>query len=238
MLRVALTGGSRGIGLAIAARLVRDGHAVHVLARTDAAAWRQSAGELADRVTYHAGDVTDRVAAGDWLVQAAGAMGGLDVLINNAGVLAFDNTHELSPENLDRQIAVNLTAPLALSSAALKIMLAQDTGGHILNVSSVAGVKATPKLAAYGAAKAGLVHLTRCIAAEYARRKIRCNAICPGALATGLMSPAVLPFVKKAIPLGEFQRVEDVAGLVAWMLLEEAAGLTGAVVSLDGGLSL
>jgi len=199
--------------------------------------WRSAAGGLGDQVAYHRLDLTHYDSARDRLQQIAGEMGGLDALINNAGVMAFENAHEATSESIRRHLAVNLEAPIHLTGAALSIMVAQGSG-QIINIASVAAVKATPKLAVYSAAKAGLLQYTRSIAAEYAAKKIRANVICPGCVETALTSRVMYALIKRGIPLGEFQTPQEIAGLVNWLLSEEARNVTGAVFSMDGGMSL
>jgi NAD(P)-dependent dehydrogenase (short-subunit alcohol dehydrogenase family) len=165
-------------------------------------------------------------------------MGGVDVLINNAGIMNFENAHESTEVVVRNQIAVNLEAPIHLSAVAIKSMLQQEAGGHILNIASVAGLKATPKLAVYSATKAGLIQYTRSLASEYATRRIRANVICPGAITTGLTSRIMFTLIQKTVPLGQLQTVGEVASLAAWLISEDARSVTGSVYSLDGGMSL
>lgn len=235
---VVLTGGSSGIGLASARALVAAGHSLDVLGRRGAEGFRASAGDLADRVAYHPVDVTDVDRAAAVVRQIAVERGRLDVLVNNAGTMSFENAHEATPAAVRSHLATNLEAPILLSAAAISVMVEQTGGGAILNVASVAGLKATPKLAVYAASKAGLVHYTRSIAAEYAGRKIRANALCPGAVRTNLTSRLMFSMIEKSVPLGRLQTAEEVARLVVWLVSDEAASVTGAVFSMDGGMSL
>ncbi len=238
MKRIAITGASSGIGLAIAKRLTAEGHVVHVLALDTRERWQEVGKDLVNNTTYHSVDLMEFEAASAALQAAIEEMKGIDVLINNAGVMSFENAHDSTFESVRKHIAVNLEAPALLTAIALKAMLEQDSGGHIINISSVAGLKATPKLAVYGATKAGLLHYTRAVAAEYASKKIRANVICPGAVKTSLTTPIMFSLVKKGIPLGELQTPEEVAALVMWLLSEEARNVTGSVFSLDGGMNL
>jgi NAD(P)-dependent dehydrogenase (short-subunit alcohol dehydrogenase family) len=236
--RVIVTGGSSGIGLGIVMRLLGDGHVVHVFGRKPLEQWDCIARPSAEAAVYHCVDVTDFAAAGAVLSHATEQMGGLDVLVNNAGIMKFENAHEITEASVRSQIAVNLEAPIHLSAYAIKLMLQQESGGHILNVASVAGLKATPKLPVYSATKAALIHYTRSLAAEFAGRRIRANVICPGAVQTALGSRVMFAMIQKNIPLGQLQTVEEVASLAAWLVSEDARNVTGSVYSLDGGMSL
>lgn len=236
--RIIVTGGSSGIGLGIVRRLLADGHTVHVLDKNVAEQWQSIAGPLAEAAVYHGADLTDIPEAIVTLSRSVEQMGGIDVLINNAGIMKFENAHETTEPSVRSQMAINLEAPIHLSAAAITSMLRQETGGHILNIASVAGLKATPKLAVYNATKAGLIHYTRSLAAEYAARRIRANAICPGALQTGLANRVMFAVIQKSVPLGRLQTVEEVASLAAWLISEDARNVTGSVYSLDGGMSL
>lgn len=233
-----VTGGSSGLGLGIVRRLLSEEQIVHVFGRRNAERWAAIAGDWAERATYHSVDLTETSAAIAALSQAVDQMGGLDVLINNAGMMKFENGHEATEEGVRSQMAVNLEAPIHLSAIAIKSMLQQETGGHILNIASVAGLKATPKLAVYSATKAALIQYTRSLAAEYASRKIRANVICPGAIPTGLASRITFAFIQKAIPLGQLQNEDEVASLASWLISEDARNVTGSVYSLDGGMNL
>jgi len=236
--RIVVTGGSSGIGLGIVKRLLSEGEIVHVFGRRSPEQWGSIAGELAEKVAYHSVDLADMPRARAALSQAVDELGGVDVLINSAGIMKFENGHEATEEGVRSQIAVNLEAPIHLSAVAIKSMLLQETGGHILNIASVAGLKATPKLAVYGATKAALIQYTRSLAAEYASRRIRANVICPGAIPTGLASRITFAFIQKAIPLGQLQKEDEVASLASWLISDEARNVTGSVYSLDGGMSL
>ncbi len=236
--RIIITGGASGIGFGIVLRLLGEGHTVHVLGKRTTEQWQSVAGPLAEMVVYHCVDLTDFSGAIAMLSRAIDQMGGVDVLINNAGIMKFENAHESTEAAVRSQIAVNLEAPIHLSAVAIKAMLQQEAGGHILNIASVAGLKATPKLAVYSATKAALIHYTRSLAAEYAARRIRANVICPGAIATGLASRVTFTLIQKTVPLGQLQTVDEVASFAAWLISEDARSVTGSIYSLDGGMSL
>ncbi len=227
-MRVVITGGSSGLGLAMAKRFLADGHLVHLLSRT--------AAEGLEGAVHHVADLTDIPAAIAAFKDATAD--GLDVLINNAGVMQLENAHDTTVESAVAQIAVNLTAPIHLSAAAIALMLGQGIGGQIVNIASVAALKASPKLAVYSATKAGLIAHTKSIAAEYASKNIRANAICPGAVETGLANRLMWAMIQKGVPMGKLQSAEAVASLAAWLTSQDARHVTGSVFSLDGGMSL
>ena len=237
MKKIIVTGGSSGIGLAIVRALTTAGHAVDVLAR-------RSPGEFAaiedvpEVAGYHSADVTvlDETAAK--LTAIAEERDGLDVLVNNAGVMQYENAEDATAESIALHLETNLAAPIRLSAAAVAFMKEREQPGLIINIASVAGLKATPKLAAYSASKAGLIHYTRSLAAECAAAGIRVVAVAPGAVPTDLTNRVMFAMIEKAVPLGKLQSVEEIAGLVTWLVSDEAANVTGAVFSVDGGMSL
>lgn len=228
-MRIVVTGGSSGLGLAMVKRFAADGHQVHLLSR-------KTPSEAIEGAVHHPADLADLPAAVAAFREAASE--GVDVLINNAGVMQFENAHDTTVDSAAVQIAVNLTAPIHLTAAAIGVMQGQESGGQIVNVASVAALKASPKLAVYSATKAGLIAYTKSVAAEYAAKRIRANAICPGAVQTGLANRLMWAMIQKSVPLGKLQSAEEVASLAAWLISEDARHVTGSVFSLDGGMSL
>ena len=237
MKKVVVTGGSSGIGLAVVRALTGAGHTVDVIARRSAADF--AALDDAPAVAgYHCVDVTALDEAADALTAIAAAREGLDVLINNAGVMQYENAEASTAESIAFHLDTNLAAPMRLSAAAVATMKERGQPGLIINIASVAGLKATPKLAVYSASKAGLVQYTRSLAAECAGSGIRAVAVAPGAVSTHLTNRVMFAMIEKAVPLGSLQSAEEIAGLVTWLVSEEAANVTGAVFSVDGGMSL
>lgn len=237
MKKIIVTGGSSGIGLAIVRALTAAGHAVDVLAR-------RSPGEFAaikdvpEVAGYHSADITVLDETAVKLTAIAEERDGLDVLVNNAGVMQYENAEDATAESIALHLETNLAAPIRLSAAAVAFMKGREQPGLIINIASVAGLKATPKLAAYSASKAGLIHYTRSLAAECAAAGIRVVAVAPGAVQTDLTNRVMFAMIEKAVPLGKLQSVEEIAGLVTWLVSDEAANVTGAVFSVDGGMSL
>lgn len=238
MQRIVITGGTSGIGLACVAALSAAGHTIDVIARRPPNEVEGIDTDLAEAATWHQVDLTDLDAGAALLARIAADRDGLDVLLNNAGVMDFQNAHDADADSIQRHLTTNLAAPMRLGAVAIDAMLEREQSGHVINVASVAGLKPTPKLAVYAASKAGLIQYTRSIAAEYAGRGIRANAIAPGAVQTGLTSRAMFAMIARGVPLGRLQTPEEVAGLLQWLISDAAASVTGAVFSIDGGLAL
>lgn len=234
---VIVTGGSSGIGLAIAKTLSAGGDRVHVFARRSAQEFAEAAGELASAVTYHSLDVRDERAP-QRLREIAGQHG-FDVLINCAGVMSFENAPDSSAASIAEHVSVNLSAPMLLCATAAAIWQEHPSpDAHIVNVSSVAALRPTPKLAVYAGAKAGLLHYSRSLAAELAGQGVRVNVVCPGAVATGLAPRVHFKLIERTVPLKRLQQADEVASMVSWLLSSAARNVTGSVFTLDGGMSL
>jgi NAD(P)-dependent dehydrogenase (short-subunit alcohol dehydrogenase family) len=261
-----VTGGARGIGGAIAQCLAEEGARVAVL-DLDLEAARAHAAALGRGALAFAGDAADADAVGETLMRAARDLGGLDIMVNNAGAARGDETRqsEFLPvppfTNLDQQswnatMLNNLGTTFAGSRAAIPHLEARGCGA-IVNIASIAGILSTPNLPAYGAAKAGVIHLTRSLALELAPRKIRVNAICPGLVWTRSwemlaaarveatpelagVSPrdVFLGIVAQQVPMGVEQTPEQIGKLAAFLASDDAATITGQAISVDGGITL
>ena len=236
--RVALvTGGARGIGLAIARRLVADGARV-ALVDLDKSAAESAAGALGDQAIALAADVT-RTADVERAVAAAHARWGrLDIVVNNAGITGGSKlTWELTDEDWNQVIACDLTSVFLVSRAAVKLMLAQRSG-RIVNIASIAGKEGNPTLVPYSTAKAGVIGFTKALAKEVANRGILVNAVAPAVIGTDLvkqMSKETVDYLIAKIPMGRIGRPDEVAALVAWLVSDECTFSTGAVYDLSGG---
>ncbi|PLC11389.1 3-alpha-hydroxysteroid dehydrogenase [Kocuria flava] len=224
-----VTGAARGIGAAVAVRLVEEGARVmlaDVLPETDV---RPALGARAERVHL---DVTD---AGDWAAAVdatVAAFGGLDVLVNNAGIVAFGHTAEHSREDWDRVLAVNLTG-VFLGLQAVVPAMRERGGGSVVNVSSIAGLRGYERIPAYTASKFGVRGLTKTAALDLAADGIRVNSVHPGFIATPMtegMSPDV-----EHVAMARAGRPEEVAATVAWLAGDDSSFVTGAEVVVDGG---
>ena len=236
-MRVLVTGASSGLGGHMATMLASRG------ARVAAAARRFGALEVlasgADgRITAIAMDVSDPASVERGVAEAAAAMGGLDGLVNNAGVVWSGRAIEMQEEDWQRVIETNLSGVFRVAQAAARVM-AGSGGGAIVNTASILGFGTSARVAAYAASKAAVVHLTRNLALEWARHGIRVNAIAPGYFPTE-MNDAFLASPKgdelrKDIPMRRFGRYEDLDGPLDLLLSDKGAYITGITLPVDGG---
>jgi NAD(P)-dependent dehydrogenase (short-subunit alcohol dehydrogenase family) len=236
--KVALvTGASKGLGAAVAQLFAQRGATVFGIAR-DA---EQMAGvfESVPGGRFASVDVTSSDACRDAVAQCVNVFGRLDVLVNVAGFHQMRHTTTMTNEDWDRDLAVNLNGPFFLCRAALPHLL--DSGGNIVNVTSIAGVKGEVYSAGYCAAKHGLIGLTRALAVEYTKEKIRVNAICPGGMPTAQSTEFTAPegadwdlILRIASPRG-FMETVDVAKAIAFLASDDAAAIHGAVYRVDNG---
>jgi glucose 1-dehydrogenase len=170
-------------------------------------------------------------------------LGGLDILINNAGIQIPADSHEMTTENLDQVLGVNLRGAFMCAREAIKHFLAENKPGAIVNISSVHQIVPKPRFLSYAISKGGMQNLTRTLALEYAGRNIRVNAIGPGATVTPINRAWVDDPVKREevvghIPMGRAGTSEEMAATVAFLCSDEAADITGQTLYVDGGLTL
>lgn len=233
---VVVTGGSRGIGAGIAREFLAAGADVLICARTQPAAPPSADGRAA---AFCRADVTDPEQAGQLVRFAVDRFGRLDVLINNAGGAPPALAATVSPRFHAKVIGLNLIAPLHVSQAANAIMQQQETGGSIVMIGSVSGVRPSPGTAAYGAAKAGLHHLAVSLAVEWAP-KVRVNSVVVGMVATEQPSdhyggPASQAAAAATVPLGRMATPGDVAAACLFLCSPLADYVTGAALLVHGG---
>jgi meso-butanediol dehydrogenase/(S,S)-butanediol dehydrogenase/diacetyl reductase len=232
-----ITGASSGLGAAVVQLFADRGASVFGIAR-DA----DKMATVFDAVPggkYASVDITEPAACRSAVEQCVAEFGRLDVLVNVAGYHQMRHTTTMTDEEWDRDLAVNLNGPFYLCRAALPHLL--DTGGNIVNVTSIAGVEGEVYSAGYCAAKHGLIGLTRALAVEYTKERIRVNAICPGGMPTPQATEFTAPenadwdlIMRIASPRG-FMEAEDVAKTIAFLASDDAAAIHGAVYRVDNG---
>jgi hypothetical protein len=234
--RVAVvTGGTRGIGLAIARAFLAAGADVVVCGRTEPESLPDAAGRQA---TFVAADVRDPEQARTVIDAAVRRHGRLDVLVNNAGGSPAAEAATVSPRFVEKVVALNLLAPFYVAQPANAVMQGQDSGGVIVNIGSVAARQAEPGTAAYAAAKAGLLQLTRALALEWAPR-VRVNHVTAGLVmtegASSFYGEDGGAAVAGTIPMGRFAVPADIAAACVYLASPQAAYVTGADLEVHGG---
>jgi len=239
-----VTGGANGIGLAIVERFVADGAAVAVLDR-DAERGSAVQRRLGRRVHFVTCDVAIDSQVHDAVDEAVRVLGGVSVLVNNAGVNAYFDATQMSESDWNAVLDVDLKGAWLCSKYAIPVMV-QNNGGSVINISSIHAFMTTRGMFPYAAAKAGLIGLTRNLALDYGTANVRVNAICPGWIHTHLVDEwlglqtdpeAALANVLKAHPLGRIGTPQEVAGMAAFLASSDASFITGAAFLVDGGLS-
>ena len=232
-----VTGGARGIGYAVAERLLASG--AHV------ALWDMDASKLASSVAHpgqqvsgQALDISDDASVQGEANALAARWGRIDILVNNAGITGGNGlTWELEPAVWRQVIEVNLIAPYLTCRAVVPHMLAGGWG-RIVNIASVAGKEGNPNASHYSASKAGLIGLTKSLGKELAQKNVLVNAITPGAAKTDIfdqMTQQQIDYMLSKMPMGRFLQVQEVAAMVAWLASEDCSFTTGGVFDISGG---
>jgi NAD(P)-dependent dehydrogenase (short-subunit alcohol dehydrogenase family) len=232
-----VTGGAQGIGEACVRRFAREG-ALPVVADVDEARGRTLAQETG--ATFVRCDVGDKAQVDALVRETLALHGRIDVLVNNAGIFRAADFLEVTEEDFDAVLRVNLKGAFLMGQAAARAM-ADAGGGSIVNMSSVNGVLAIPNIARYNVSKGGINQLTRVMALALADRNIRVNAVAPGTIATELAAKAVLTSedaqrkILGRTPMKRLGEPAEVADVVAWLASDAASYVTGEIVTVDGG---
>jgi 3-oxoacyl-[acyl-carrier protein] reductase len=236
-----VTGASRGIGKAIAMRLAAAGAKVACVARS-ADKLNETAGAITaagGEAEVHPCDVTDSAAVTKLIEGLAENWGGIDIVVNNAGITKDTLIPRMSDEQWDDVIATNLRSVFLFTRAASLVMM-RKRSGRIINISSVSGLMGNSGQSNYSASKAGVIGFTRTVAQELASRKVTVNAICPGFIAsemTQAMGSTLDEFVKTRIPAKRLGEADEVADAVLYLASDSAAYITGEVITIDGGMT-
>ena len=241
--KVALvTGGSRGIGFAIAKILSENGASV-VITSKNSEKIKQSEAKISNSFGITC-DIKKKNEVQNVLDQTIKKFGKLDILVNNAGIFPkIKLLHEIEEEEWNEVLDVNLTGQFRFTKEAIPHL--QKTSGCIINISSDAGLKAYQgfNVDAYSASKAALIVLTKCWALEYAKNKIRVNCICPGVVDTDMTKPFLknqkdIEFMNNEHPLGRIGQPEEIGKSVLYFASDDALWITGAILTVDGGESI
>jgi 3-oxoacyl-[acyl-carrier protein] reductase len=243
-----ITGGAAGIGKATAVKFASEGAKV-VLCDVDPEAGEALAKELGNGAVFYKVDVTDRQAVQEWVDDVVAKFGQVDVLVNNAGITRDglfvkvkegEVVSQMSEDNFDLVIKVNLKGVFNCAQAVTPQMVKQGSG-VILNASSIVGLYGNFGQTNYAATKFGVIGMTKTWSRELGRYNIRVNAVCPGFILTEMvqkMPEKILEGLVAKTPLGRMGKPEDVANLYCWLASDEAAFISGAAISIDGGMIL
>ena len=237
--KVILTGGTGGIGRAIAKRLVDSG-AIVTISGTKKTVLDEISSELSQNAFFLVNDLSESGAVETLLSFAYEKMGEVDILINNAGITRDGLMVRMGDEDWLDVIAINLTAGFKLAKGCLKSMM-KNRWGRIINISSVVGFTGNPGQANYAASKAGIIGMTKSLAAEVASRNITVNCIAPGYIKTAMtesLTEKQTSELLKLVPSGRMGVPEDIAASVLYLSSEEASYLTGQTIHINGGLAM
>lgn len=238
-----ITGASRGIGAAIALRLAKDGFNIAINCRSGIEKAQQVAEEirkLGRRAEVFQADVADEQQCADMVKAVVQSFGGIDVLVNNAGITKDGLLLRMSPSQFDDVINTNLRSAFLMIRYVSPIML-KARSGRIINIASVAGVYGNQGQANYSASKAGLIGLTKSVSKELGSRGINCNAVAPGLISTDMaaqLGEETQKAINERTSLKRIGRPEEIAAAVSFLASKDSSYITGQVLLVDGGLSL
>ena len=246
-----ITGGGRGIGMAIAERFVADGAKICITGRGQEALDKVAQSLPAGTVTTCSGDVTDYEDAKRMVEATLKFGGGIDVLVNNAGIDPGGSVVNIDPELWRQILETNLTGPFLLMKASIPHMI-KNGGGSIINIGSLGGLRCLGNMPAYCSSKAGLIMLTQQAALDYGPSKIRCNIVCPGGTRTAMLEEAlgglkgalgtdiegVFKVISSMVPLRRFAVPHEISGICSFLASDDSTFMTGSVLLVDGGAAI
>jgi len=246
-----ITGGGTGIGAAIVKRFVTEGAKVCLTGRRKEMLDEVARSLPSGAVTTCSGDVSKDDDVARMVKTTVSFGGGLDVLVNNAGIASQAPVADLSREEWQRVFDVNLTGPFLLMKASIPHMI-KGGGGSIINIASVGGLRCLSGFPAYCSSKAGLIMLTQQAALDYGRHNIRCNAICPGGIKTemtekefgqlgkalGMDTDSFFAMISKVLPLQRFGQPPEIGGVCTFLASDDSSFMTGAALVVDAGTAV
>jgi NAD(P)-dependent dehydrogenase (short-subunit alcohol dehydrogenase family) len=246
-----ITGGSRGIGKAIAERFVADGAKICITGRGQEALDKVAQSLPARTVTTCSGDVTKYEDAKRMVETTLRFGGKIDVLVNNAGIGQSGSVVDIDPALWRQIIETNLTGPFLLMKASIPHMI-KNGGGSIINIGSLSGLRCLGNMPAYCSSKAGLIMLTQQAALEYGPSKVRCNIVCPGGTRTASLEHSigslkealhtdiegVFNFISSMVPLRRFAMPHEISGICSFLASDDSTFMTGTVLLVDGGAAV
>lgn len=238
---VAITGANRGIGFGIAEMFAELGATVAVMARSQEVADEAASKLPGGKAKGFVCDVTDQDSIDAGFKAVVSELGGVDVLVNNAGITRDNLILRMKEDDWDSVIDTNLKGAWNFSKAAVRPMMRNENGGVILNISSISGVVGMLGQSNYSASKAGMIGLTKALAKEMASRNITVNALALGMVATDMtdeMNEEFRTKILEGIPLGRFADPQEVAEIICFLLSDSAKYITGQVIQADGGLAM
>lgn len=236
---IIVTGGSKGLGMGFVERFLQEGHNVFTYSRTETPFTKSMTDKYSSQFLWKSVDGKDFDGVEKFIKEVHDKTNRIDALINNAGMAVDGVLTLMKPEEISSLISLNLESCIRAARFAAKYMLVQQYG-NIINISSIIGIRGYSGLAVYSATKAGLDGLTRALARELGGRGIRVNSVSPGYLETEMSSTLGDPQRQQIIrrtPLGRLGKVEDVTGVISFLISDEARFVTGQTIVVDGGIT-